>query len=98
MPTDAGAAFRTSRDFILEHRTDYDAAVRQFRWPMLSEFNWAIDYFDRVSAGNERPALHLVEENGIEHIRSFAQLSADSNRTANYLASLGVRRGDRLMP
>ena len=97
MATDAGAAFRASRDFILEHRTDYDEAVRHFRWPVLNEFNWAIDYFDRVSAGNERPALHLVEENGTEHIRSFAQLSADSNRTANYFTSRGVRRGDRLM-
>ena len=93
----AGATFLASRDFILEHRTDYGEAVRRFRWPVLTEFNWALDYFDRIAAANQRPALHIVEEDGTQHIRSFAELSADSNRVANYLASLGARRGDRLM-
>src|SRR5262245_49421693 len=97
MAADAGAAFLQSRDFILKHRTDYNEAVRRFRWPVLTEFNWALDYFDRIAAANQRSALHIVEEDGTEHIRSFAQLAADSNRVANYLASLGATRGDRLM-
>ena len=97
MLADACAAFFESRDFILKHRTDYSEAVRRFHWPVLTEFNWALDYFDRTAANNERPALHIVEEDGTEHIRSFAQLSGDSNRVANYLASLGATRGDRLM-
>src|SRR6185295_2319396 len=53
-----------ARDFILTHRTDYDAAVRGFRWPSLRHFNWALDYFDSIAAGNDAPALHLVEEDG----------------------------------
>jgi len=89
--------FLAARDFILKHRTDYDAAVRDFRWPELNHFNWALDYFDVIAAGNNRPALHLVEENGIETVRSFAQLSSASNCVANYLQSLGARRGDRLL-
>jgi acetyl-CoA synthetase len=93
----AGAAFLAGRDFILKHRTDYGEAVRRFRWPVLTEFNWALDYFDCIATANQRPALHIVEEDGSQHIRSFAELSADSNRVANYLASLGARRGDRLM-
>ena len=91
------ATFLAARDVILEHRTDYDAAVRHFQWPTLDRFNWAIDYFDVIARGNDRPALHLVEEDGAETIRSFAQLSRDSNRVANYLRSLGAARGDRLM-
>jgi acetyl-CoA synthetase len=90
-------SFVAARDFILEHRTNYEAAVRRFRWPTLEAFNWAIDYFDAIAQDNHRPALHLVEEDGSETIRSFAQLSADSNRAANYLRSRGARRGDRLM-
>lgn len=93
----ATAAFLACRDFLLKHRTDYDTAVSQFRWPTLDLFNWALDYFDLVAAGNDRPALHIVEEDGTECLRSFAQLSADSNRVANYLRDAGVRRGDRLM-
>jgi acetyl-CoA synthetase len=35
--------FLAARDFLLAHRTDYATAVRDFRWPQLGEFNWALD-------------------------------------------------------
>jgi acetyl-CoA synthetase len=94
---EASAAFLASRDFILKHRTNYDEAVRGFRWPALTHFNWAIDYFDRIAAGNNSPALYLAGEDANEVVRSFSELSADSNRVANYLHELGARRGDRLL-
>jgi acetyl-CoA synthetase len=90
-------AFLASRDFILRHRTDYGAAVRGFKWPAQERFNWALDYFDIVAEGNDRPALHIVEENGTETVRSFADLSAASNRVANFLRGLGAQRGDCLL-
>ena len=43
--------FRATRDLLLERREDYDAAFREFRWPELDEFNWALDWFDVVAAG-----------------------------------------------
>lgn len=95
--SDAGGTFRASRDFLLKHRDNYDAAVRGFVWPTQAEFNWALDYFDVVSAGNARPALHIVDEDGTETVRSFADLSSASNRVANLLRELGARRGDCLM-
>lgn len=97
MPGASAAPFLAARDFLLRHRTDYATAVREFRWPALDRFNWALDYFDAMAAGNRRPALHLVEEDGSQTVRSFAQLASDSNRVANYLRSLGARRGDRLL-
>lgn len=93
----ASAAFVAARDFLLCHRTDYDTAVRGFRWPALDRFNWALDYFDVIAAGNTSPALHVLEEDGSETVRSFAEMSAASNRVANVLRGLGARRGDRLM-
>ena len=95
--TMAAAAFLASRDFILKHRTDYDTAVREFAWPAHERFNWALDYFDVIAAGNDHPALHIVEQDGAQTIRSFAELSAASNRVANFLRSLGARRGDCLL-
>jgi acetyl-CoA synthetase len=95
--TGAAAAFLASRDFILKHRTDYETAVREFGWPRQERFNWALDYFDAVASGNDRSALHIVEEDGTETIRAFAELSAASNRVANFLRNLGARRGDCLM-
>ena len=95
--TDPAAAFLSGRDFILKHRTAYDTAVRDFEWPALEQFNWALDYFDIVATGNHRAALHIVEEDGTETIRSFAELSGASNRVANFLRGLGAQRGDCLM-
>jgi len=96
-PSTPAGGFLASRDFLLQHRADYEAAVRGFGWPAQEHFNWALDYFDARAAGNSRPALHIVEEDGRETIRSFADMSAASNRVANFLRALGARRGDRLM-
>jgi acetyl-CoA synthetase len=93
----ATATFRAARDFLLEHREDYETAYRDFRWPQLTGFNWALDWFDRVADGNNHPALWIVEEDGSERRWSFAEMSARSNRVANWLRAQGVRRGDRLI-
>ncbi len=93
----AARPFIEARDFLLKHRTDYLAATREFCWPKLTEFNWALDYFDAIAKGNDQPALWLVGEDGSEQKRSFAEMSARSNRVANWLRSLGVKRGDRIL-
>jgi acetyl-CoA synthetase len=93
----ASAAFIEARDFLLRHREDYDTAYRDFRWPALDRFNWALDHFDAMARDNHRPALWLVGEDGGEVKLSFAELSARSNRVANHFRALGVRRGDRIL-
>src|SRR5215468_10539816 len=92
--SEAGASFVAVRDLLLRHRLDRDAALREFRWPQLDEFNWALDYFDAIAAGNDAPALHIVDEHGTEMVRSFAELSRRSNQVANCQRECGVRRGD----
>ena len=67
--------FIKARDALLRCRENYDEAYREFRWPDLDRFNWALDYFDRVAHGNERPALWLVTEGAKEVKLSFAELS-----------------------
>ncbi len=90
-------AFLQARDFLLQHREDYDTACRDFRWPELDHFNWALDYFDAMARGNEAPALLIIAEDGSKVQRSFRQMSERSSQVANYLRSLGVRRGDRVL-
>jgi len=92
-----GAEFLKARDFLLSHRTDYEFACQHFRWPALDEFNWALDYFDVMAAGNTKPALWVVDESGAEFRLTFAEMSQRSNRVANFLRELGVRRGDRML-
>lgn len=92
-----GQAFRAARDFLLDAAGDYDRAYAKFRWPELDEFNWALDWFDVIAAGNDSPALWIVEQDGSERKLSYAQLSQRSDRVANWLRGVGVRRGDRVI-
>ncbi|MFI7869633.1 AMP-binding protein [Streptomyces salinarius] len=95
--TTATEQFRSARDFLLEHREDYTAAYEGFRWPRPEHFNWALDWFDVIAEGNDRPALHIVEEDGREVRVSFAEMSARSNRVANRLREWGVGPKDRIL-
>jgi acetyl-CoA synthetase len=90
-------SFLAARDFLLRHREDYEAAYRDFRLPELREFNWALDYFDVMARGNDRIALHAVDDAGVSARVTFAEMSERSNKVANYLRSMGVRRGDRIL-
>ena len=92
--TPSAEAFVAARDLCLRHRTDYDTARREFRWPRLDDFNWALDYFDAIAAANDGPALHLVNEDGTEDVCSFSAVSRRSSQVANFLRDRGIRRGD----
>ena len=89
--------FLAARDFLLQHRSDYATAYAGFTWPKLKEFNWALDYFDAMAKGNDNPALWIIEEDGRESKLSFAEMSARSNRVANWLRKQGVKRGERIL-
>ncbi|WP_435973349.1 AMP-binding protein [Streptomyces sp. Qhu_M48] len=95
--TSATERFRAARDFLLQHREDYGTAYEGFVWPRPDRFNWALEWFDVIAEGNDRTALHLVEEDGSETKVSFAGMSARSNRVANWLRAQGVRAGDRII-
>jgi acetyl-CoA synthetase len=89
--------FLEARDRLLRRREDLLGAQREFSWPELDEFNWARDYFDVVASGNELPALRMVDDAGADESVSFAQLARRSDQLANFLAALGVVRGDRIL-
>lgn len=90
-------AFWAAREFLRAHREDYETVRRDFRWPQLSKFNWALDYFDTYARANDKPALWIVDENGAEVKLTFAEMSWRSNQVANFFRELGVRRGDRII-
>jgi acetyl-CoA synthetase len=91
-------AFRAAREFLWAHREDYDTAYRDFAWPQIDEFNFALDHVDRIAAerGGAR-ALWIVEQDGSEAHWTFAELAERSNRVANWLRGHGVARGDRVI-
>ncbi len=90
-------AFNAARDLLLRHRADAASARAAFRWPALDRFNFALDHFDPMAAGNPQAALRFIGPGESDHSISFAALSDRSNRVANHLRALGVRRGDRVL-
>src|ERR1700677_4417476 len=90
-------AFRAARDLLLARRADYDTARRDFTWPELDEFNWALDWFDVIAAEHpDRTGLRVVGEDSDISL-SYGELAARSAQLANWLRGLGVRRGDRVL-
>jgi acetyl-CoA synthetase len=94
--------FKEARAFLLKHRTDYDKAVADFRWPDPAPFNWALDWFDaelaREEASKNRTALWIVDAGSNRESKlSFETLSRRSNQVANFLRAQGLKRGDHLL-
>jgi acetyl-CoA synthetase len=94
--------FKEARAFLLKHRTDYDKAVADFRWPDPAPFNWALDWFDAELATNagskSRTALWIVDAGSTRETKlSFETLSRRSNQVANFLRAQGLKRGDHLL-
>ncbi len=92
--------FRAARNRLLEMRLDNDRAQREFVWPRFTEFNFALDWIDKIAedpATGNNPALVIVEQDGSSTRRSFKELSTRSNQVANWLRHQGIRRGDHMI-
>ncbi len=61
-------------------------------------FNFAYDVVDKIAESDpDRRALIHVSDDGKERIFTFNDIKRHSNRIANYLSFLGIRKGDRVM-
>ncbi|WP_144881700.1 AMP-binding protein [Microbacterium paraoxydans] len=96
--TPATEAIRGMRDLLFTHATDYDAARREFAWPDLTAFNFALEWFDVIAGENpDRPAVQIVEADLSLRSWTYGELSARSDQVAAWLRSLGIRRGDHVI-
>jgi len=96
--TPATEAVRAARDLLFAHATDYDGARAAFAWPRLEEFNFALEWFDVVAGEHpDRPAVTIVDASLEARSWSYAELARRSDQVANWLRSLGLRRGSRVI-
>ncbi|HEY5846848.1 MAG TPA: AMP-binding protein [Microlunatus sp.] len=92
---------RAARDFLLQHRSDYELVRSSFSWPELPVYNFATDWFDGLAEENpDGVALWVIDrraDSETEVRSTFRELADSSIAVAHFLVDLGVRRGDRLL-
>jgi acetyl-CoA synthetase len=86
--------FVRARNLLL-NAEDYEEAKREFLWPNIVEFNWAIDYFDKIAEEESNPAILYVDDEGVEKSVSFQELKFRSNKVANFLKENGLVKGEK---
>ena len=80
----------------LQAYNDFNKIYRSFSWNIPQFYNVAYDICDRHSSDPTKVGLYYESEDGKEAIYTFHQLKRLSDRLANALTGLGLRRGDRV--
>ena len=76
----------------------YEDLYQNFKLSIPENFNFAYDVVDEYAKNEpKREALVWCDDNDESHIFTFKDLSLASQRTANFLANCGIRKGDRVM-
>src|SRR5215469_638505 len=74
----------------------YDELRAGFRWNTPAEFNFGA-VIDGFAADPARVALLWEDQDGNRARLTFRDISQQSNRVANVLTALGIKRGDPVM-
>src|SRR5690348_97428 len=74
----------------------YEDLCSSFRWNTPAEFNFGA-VIDKFAADPARVALLWEDQDGNRARLTFRDVSHQSNRIANVLTGLGIRRGDPVM-
>ena len=82
----------------IEHSLDYDTLYKEFEWNIPEYYNFGFDVVDKWAIDRTKLALVSIHPNGERsRYNTFYDLSILSNRFANVLISLGVKKGDRVL-
>ncbi len=74
----------------------WEAVVKTYDWNVHERFNIAHECCDKWADDPNRVAIYWEDENGNKDVWTYLRLKEQSNRMANALRSLGVKRGDRV--
>ncbi|MCE4615127.1 MAG: AMP-binding protein [Desulfurococcales archaeon] len=93
--------FLKARDFLTS-KPLYDIAAKEFKWPKLGRWNWAVQYFDGYLAEKAtHPAVIWVDDElldtGDKKVLTFHGLREDSNKLATALLESGYKPGDSIL-
>lgn len=76
----------------------YEDFRQNFKITVPQRFNFAYDVLDALASEKpDKRALVWVKETGEKKIFTFADMKKWSDKAANYLRSVGVKKGDKVM-
>ncbi len=77
---------------------DENGILNHFGLHYPDDFNFGYDVVDDIAKNDpDRPAMVWCNPEGETHSFTFAEMKHWSDKTANYLSSLGIGRGDTVM-
>lgn len=77
---------------------NYDDFYNNFKISIPGDFNFAYDVVDELAEkSSDKIAMVWCNDKGEEKIISFYDMKYYSNKAANFLKSLGIKKGDRVM-
>ncbi len=88
----------TVSDAFVHTELDENGILKSIRFTDEEKFNFAFDVVDAIAqkSPDKLAMLHLSGDK-TERRFTFGDISRWSNKTANYLESLGIKRGDRVL-
>lgn len=97
------AANRPQKDTLLCERfvdtvEDEGGKLKSIKFKNTESFNFGFDCVDAIADKYpEKLAMLHIDKHKVERRFTFKDIKRASNQTANYLRSLGVKRGDKVM-
>ncbi|MBO5900282.1 MAG: AMP-binding protein, partial [Lentisphaeria bacterium] len=83
---------------FIEETLDANGHLQSIKFHYPDNFNFAYDVVDVIAERNpDKRAMLWVSRNDEKKEFSFKDISVESKRAANYFASLGIKKGDRVM-
>lgn len=78
--------------------TEYERLYREFTWEVPEFYNFGFDVVDRWAEDRTKLALVSIDPSGENaEYHTFYELSQLSNKFANVLRDLGLKKGDRVL-
>lgn len=83
---------------FVDEKLTPDGKLESVKFHYPETYNFAFDGLDEL-AGKlpDQRCMLYIDKHHHKREFTFAQMAAESRRTANYLASLGIKKGDRVM-
>lgn len=83
---------------FVETKEDESGALQEIKFKNTDTFNFGFDIVDGIADKYpDKLAMLHIDKNMTERRFTFKDIKRASNQTANYFASLGIKKGDRVM-